>query len=57
LNPGIINTNLLRSCFGDSAPGDPTPREWAEIAVPFLLKLGAADNGRPLTVPICGAND
>jgi hypothetical protein len=25
--------------------------------VPFLLKLGPSDNGRPLTVPIRGAND
>ena len=57
LNPGIINTDMLRSCFGGSAAGYPTPEEWAKVAVPFLLKLGAADNGRPLTVPICGAND
>jgi NAD(P)-dependent dehydrogenase (short-subunit alcohol dehydrogenase family) len=57
LNPGIINTDMLRSCFGDSASSYPTPREWAKIAVPFLLKLGASDNGRPLTVPIRGAND
>jgi NAD(P)-dependent dehydrogenase (short-subunit alcohol dehydrogenase family) len=57
LNPGIINTDMLRSCFGGSASSYPTPQEWAKIAVPFLLKLGAADNGRPLTVPIRGAND
>jgi NAD(P)-dependent dehydrogenase (short-subunit alcohol dehydrogenase family) len=57
LNPGIINTNMLRSCFGDSASGYPTAETWAKIAVPFLLKLGASDNGRPLTVPIRGAND
>ena len=57
LNPGIINTDMLRSCFGDSASGYPTPPEWAKIAVPFLLKLGASDNGKPLTVPIRGAND
>jgi NAD(P)-dependent dehydrogenase (short-subunit alcohol dehydrogenase family) len=57
LNPGIINTDMLRSCFGSSASGYPTAEEWAKIAVPFLLKLGASDNGRPLTVPIRGAND
>ena len=56
LNPGIVNTDMLRSCFGGSTSSYPTPREWAGIAVPFLLKLGAAGNGRPLTVPICGAN-
>ena len=57
LNPGIINTDMLRSCFGGSASGYPTPQEWAKIAVPFLLKLGPSDNGRPLTVPVRGAND
>jgi NAD(P)-dependent dehydrogenase (short-subunit alcohol dehydrogenase family) len=57
LNPGIINTDMLRSCFGGSASSYPTPQEWAKIAVPFLLKLGPSDNGRPLTVPVRGAND
>jgi len=57
LNPGIINTDMLRSCFGGSASGYPSPLEWAKAAVPFLLKLGPSDNGRPLTVPIRGAND
>lgn len=57
LSPGIINTDMLRSCFGVAAANYPSPEEWAKIAVPFLLKLGPGDNGRPLTVPIRGAND
>jgi NAD(P)-dependent dehydrogenase (short-subunit alcohol dehydrogenase family) len=57
LNPGIINTDMLRSCFGSSASLYPTPQEWAKIAVPFLLKLGVSDNGKPLTVPVRSAND
>jgi NAD(P)-dependent dehydrogenase (short-subunit alcohol dehydrogenase family) len=57
LNPGIINTDMLRGCFGGSASSYPSPEEWARIAVPFLLKLGPDDNGKPLTVPIRGAND
>jgi NAD(P)-dependent dehydrogenase (short-subunit alcohol dehydrogenase family) len=57
LNPGIINTDMLRSCFGGSASSYPSPEEWAKVAVPFLLKLGPDDNGKPLTVPIRGAND
>ena len=56
LNPGIINTEMLRSCFGGSAASYPSPEEWAKVAVPFLLKLGPDDNGKPLTVPIRGAN-
>ncbi len=57
LNPGIINTEMLQSCFGGSASSYPTPEEWAKIAVPFLLKLGPSDNGQQLTVPVRGAND
>ncbi|MGB7747513.1 MAG: SDR family NAD(P)-dependent oxidoreductase [Verrucomicrobiia bacterium] len=57
LNPGIINTGMLQSCFGGSASGYPMAEEWAKIAAPFLLKLGASDNGRPLTVPVRGTND
>jgi NAD(P)-dependent dehydrogenase (short-subunit alcohol dehydrogenase family) len=51
LNPGIIDTEMLRSCFGDNASSYPEPADWAERAVPFLLSLGAKDNGAPLTVP------
>jgi NAD(P)-dependent dehydrogenase (short-subunit alcohol dehydrogenase family) len=50
LNPGIIDTDMLRSCFGSSAAGYPDPKEWAARAVPFLLAIGPKDNGRPLTV-------
>jgi NAD(P)-dependent dehydrogenase (short-subunit alcohol dehydrogenase family) len=50
LNPGIIDTEMLRSCFGGSASSYPDPRQWAGRAVPFLLKLSARDNGKPLTV-------
>jgi NAD(P)-dependent dehydrogenase (short-subunit alcohol dehydrogenase family) len=51
LNPGIINTEMLQSCFGSSANQYPTARQWAQEAVPFLLRLGPRDNGQPLTVP------
>lgn len=51
LNPGVIDTDMLRSCFGDDAALYPQPAAWAERAVPFLLKLSRRDNGRPLTVP------
>lgn len=50
LNPGIIDTDMLRSCFGGSASSYPSPQQWAKRAVPFLLKLGPKDNGQPLTV-------
>jgi NAD(P)-dependent dehydrogenase (short-subunit alcohol dehydrogenase family) len=50
LNPGIINTDMLRSCFGPSAADFQSPEEWARVAVPFLLDLGPSHNGRALTV-------
>jgi NAD(P)-dependent dehydrogenase (short-subunit alcohol dehydrogenase family) len=51
LNPGIINTQMLQSCFGAGASSYPTPEMWAKRAVPFLLNLGPGDNGEPLTAP------
>lgn len=51
LNPGIIDTDMLRICFGNEAGNYPTAEAWAESAVPFLLSLKASDNGKPLTVP------
>ncbi len=51
LNPGIIDTQMLRSCFGASAARFPTPEVWAAAAVPYLLQLSAADNGQPREVP------
>lgn len=51
LNPGIIDTDMLRSTFGGGAGDFPDPEEWAAKAVPFLEKLGPGDNGRSLTVP------
>jgi NAD(P)-dependent dehydrogenase (short-subunit alcohol dehydrogenase family) len=50
LNPGIIDTAMLRSTFGDGAGGYPGPEEWARQAVPFLLTLGPRHNGKPQTV-------
>ena len=51
VNPGIIDTDMLRSCFGGSSSQYPGPEEWAKSAVPFFLGLGAKDNGKPMTVP------
>jgi NAD(P)-dependent dehydrogenase (short-subunit alcohol dehydrogenase family) len=52
LNPGIINTDMLQSCFAGGASNYPTPKEWAKTAAPFLLKINAADNGRQLTMTV-----
>jgi NAD(P)-dependent dehydrogenase (short-subunit alcohol dehydrogenase family) len=51
LNPGVIDTAMLRQCWSDGADSYPKPEAWAKIAGPFLLKLGRKDNGRSLSVP------
>jgi NAD(P)-dependent dehydrogenase (short-subunit alcohol dehydrogenase family) len=51
LNPGIIDTEMLRSCWGESASEYPNPEDWARRAVGFILKISPKDNGAPLTVP------
>lgn len=50
LNPGVIDTDMLRSCFGGSAGSFPGPAAWAGGAVDLLLGLGRADNGKSLAV-------
>ncbi len=52
LNPGIINTDMLQICFGESADKFPGPEQWGEVAVPFILNISQENNGQQLTVPI-----
>lgn len=51
LNPGIINTEMLQSCFGSSAGSYPDADEWSRQAVPFILSIKPSQNGQPLTCP------
>lgn len=51
LNPGVVHTAMLESCYGQSAKSYPGPERWADRAAPFLLSLGPKDNGKSLTVP------
>ncbi len=50
LNPGIINTDLLRQCWAGEAASYPTAETWAKKAGPFILALGVNDNGRSVSV-------
>ena len=50
VNPGIIDTDMLRSCFGGDASSYPDPDAWALDAAPRLLALGPAQNGRPVSI-------
>lgn len=51
LNPGVIDTEMLRACWLEGAASYPKAEAWARVAAPFILKLGAKDNGRSLSVP------
>lgn len=50
LNPGIIDTDMLRSCWSEGASQYPGPDEWSRTAVPFLMGLTSRHNGRSLDV-------
>ncbi|MGA2015960.1 MAG: SDR family oxidoreductase [Opitutaceae bacterium] len=50
LNPGVIDTEMLRKCFSDSASSYPKADAWAATAAPFILGLGPADNGKSASV-------
>lgn len=54
LNPGVIDTDMLRQCWSDEAGNFPKPEQWAKAAAPFILQLDRKDNGRPTTVPKFG---
>lgn len=50
VNPGIINTEMLQSCFGPSAKDAPSPEQWAKRAAPFYLNIKPTDTGTPMSV-------
>ena len=52
LNPGIIDTAMLQTCFGEQAASlHRSPEEWAETACPFILSIDRSQNGSSLTAP------
>ncbi len=47
-NPGIIDTDMLRTCFGADAGHYPSPDEWLATHADALLSLSVKDNGRAI---------
>jgi len=45
LNPGVIDTDMLRSCFGESARNHEKPHDWAKHAMDRLERLTVSDSG------------
>lgn len=50
LNPGVIDTDMLRQAWGDEASQFQNADQWASKAASFLLSLGPAHNGKSLSV-------
>jgi NAD(P)-dependent dehydrogenase (short-subunit alcohol dehydrogenase family) len=50
LNPGIIDTEILQSCFGEASASYPDPATWARRAVAQILRFGPEQNGQPLSI-------
>jgi hypothetical protein len=50
VNPGIIDADMLRTCWADDAELFLAADGWAVGAAPFLLALLPKDNGRSVTV-------
>ena len=51
LNPGVIDTDMLRKCWGNGAELYQKPGEWAKLAVPFIESLTHQDNGKQMSAP------
>ena len=52
LSPGIVDTPMLKICFGEQrASLHYSPEEWAETACPFILSIDHSQNGSSLTTP------
>jgi len=43
LSSSLLCLNLCFDCY--------TPEDWVKIAIPFILHIGATDNGKALAIP------
>jgi NAD(P)-dependent dehydrogenase (short-subunit alcohol dehydrogenase family) len=50
LNPGVIDTDMLRQAWSDGAASYPKAEAWAKVAAPYILKLGPKDSGQSVSV-------
>jgi NAD(P)-dependent dehydrogenase (short-subunit alcohol dehydrogenase family) len=50
LNPGVIDTDMLRQAWSEGAAAYPKAEAWAKKAAPFILGLGPQHNGQSLSV-------
>lgn len=51
LNPGIIDTDMLRICFQEAAGHYSDAEHWSHAAADYILALGPSDNGLSRSIP------
>ena len=50
LNPGVVDTDMLRSCWSKNAKMHEKPDNWVKRAAPFILNINSKNNGSSLTI-------
>jgi NAD(P)-dependent dehydrogenase (short-subunit alcohol dehydrogenase family) len=50
VSPGVVDTDMLRRCWGDGAGDYPGPEAWGDGAADFFLALGPQDNGKSVRI-------
>ena len=51
MNPVVINTAMLQTCYGEHADNYSDANTWSKTAAPFLLGLDTSNNGEAITAP------
>jgi NAD(P)-dependent dehydrogenase (short-subunit alcohol dehydrogenase family) len=51
LNPGIIDSDMLRASYQEAAGHYPDPEHWSHGAADYILRLGPSDSGLSRTIP------
>ncbi len=51
LSPGMVDTDMLRFCYGTTAGNYRNPRQWAQAAAAYILSLTPEQTGRSLSTP------
>jgi len=51
LNPGIVDTQMLRTIWNEGASQAPEPQPWARTAAQYILSLNPSQGGQSLTIP------
>jgi NAD(P)-dependent dehydrogenase (short-subunit alcohol dehydrogenase family) len=52
LNPGVIDTAMLRVVWSEEAGNYISPQEWSRVAIDYVLRLGPADNGQSRSISL-----